>query len=343
MAGVVNLIDNLSQGKSQKTVVQAFKDGELKTGDYVNYQNPVGSQYTSPAEKNGVADQNFTVDTTTQWRVLGLSEDGKNLLLTTADPIKRGEVANSNIGNNITDSDIEEMKENYYYYLGGAKGAFYGADNKEGEGELDRICSIYRNDLAEEARSITINDINSLLNLIVKYDNPNAGVYKKEDINYSENFDAGSILEFMESHVYNENDETPEKALGKGTVPVGKIETGNSYYYFTNEMNYTIGISKEIDDLLFDGTESFNKNYWLASIGIETDYDYVDFGLGSVVDGKVQNGYDSFLFRSNGHDSQRQYGVRPVISLKSEITVNQLKVISGSKGEDWGESSGGPE
>ena len=141
----------------------------------------------------------------------------------------------------------------------------------------------------------------------------------------------------------NENDETPEKALGKGTVPVGKIETGNSYYYFTNEMNYTIGISKEIDDLLFDGTESFNKNYWLASIGIETDYDYVDFGLGSVVDGNVQNGYDSFLFRSNGHDSQRQYGVRPVISLKSEITVNQLKVISGSKGEDWGESSGGPE
>ena len=72
-----------------KTVVQAFKDGELKIGDYVNYQNPTSGDYISYANKNGVADQHFSVDQTTQWIVLGLSEDGQHLLLTTSSPIKR--------------------------------------------------------------------------------------------------------------------------------------------------------------------------------------------------------------------------------------------------------------
>ena len=113
MNSVVDLIDNLNQ----KTIVQAFKDGEIKMGDYVDYQNPRTGEYTSPAERNGIADQNFTVDETTQWRVLGLSEDGNNLLLVAADPIKRGQVANPNTGNGYSNSDVEDIQNDYYYYL----------------------------------------------------------------------------------------------------------------------------------------------------------------------------------------------------------------------------------
>lgn len=33
-------------------------------------------------------------------------------------------------------------------------------------------------------------------------------------------------------------------------------------------------------------------------------------------------------------------GVRPVVSLESDVKVSQLKVISGSRGEDWGSGGG---
>ena len=190
----LNSVAEYLDGITEETVVEAYKAGKIKMGDYVNYQNPERGEYTSAKEKNGVADQKYTVDSSTQWRVLGLSEDGKHLLLTTADPIKRGEVSNPNTENGYTEEDVTDMNSDYYLYIYGAEGAYYAVDNNEGEGELDKICAIYKNDLAEEARSMKTEDINNLLNLTVKYENPNAGVYKKEDTSYENNFDNYGIL-----------------------------------------------------------------------------------------------------------------------------------------------------
>ena len=323
MAGVVNLIDNLSQGKSQKTVVQAFKDGELKTGDYVNYQNPVGSQYTSPAERNGVADQNFTVDLTTQWRILGLSEDGNHLLLTTAEPIQRKDVANPNTGNSFDESFIDYMSEDNGYYLYGAEGAYYATDNKEGDGELDRICSIYANDLAEEARSMTIEDINNLLGLTVKYDNPNAGVYKKNDTSYTKNFDVVGLL--GQTYTYKEGDQTPSSFLGKEQINVGDIEKETAYGYgLVNDagLNEEIGITQLIYDLLFDGTGE--ERYWLASYGVGEYNDELIAGPGGINPYTCASGCWADMFISNNVENGGSLGVRPVISLKPDVTVDEL-------------------
>ena len=101
-----------------------------------------------------MADQNFTVDTNMQWRVLGLSEDGNHLLLVSNSPMKRGDVSNPNTENGFSGVE-EDISKDYYFYMYGAEGAYYCVDNEQGEGELDNISAIYKNDLAEEVRSMT--------------------------------------------------------------------------------------------------------------------------------------------------------------------------------------------
>ena len=56
-----------------KTLVQAFIDGDIKVGDYLNYSDYVNAtnSYTSVTDENGWADQTYSVDTEAQWRVLG--------------------------------------------------------------------------------------------------------------------------------------------------------------------------------------------------------------------------------------------------------------------------------
>lgn len=342
MNSVVNFMDNLNQ----KTVVQAFKDGEIKIGEYVNYQNPTTGEYTSTAEKNGIADQNFTVDSATQWRVLGLSEDGNHLLLVAADPIKRGEVANANTGNGFSNSDVEDMQNDYYYYLYGAEGAYYVTDNAEGEGELDRICSIYKNDLADEVRSMKTEDINNLLDLVVIYEGDmqverdapieQGGVYKRDDTNYSKNFDEGGVL--GRTYTYQEGKQTPASNLGKEEINAGHIEKGTAYYYpYGDESspNSEIGIDSAMYEMLFKGTEDYdNKPYWLASSGVHVLSSRADFGPGAAGGGDVACG-GSVLFGSDGDEYDFGLGVLPVVSLKSGVKVNQIKVISGSRGENW--------
>ena len=54
-----------------KRLVDAFKDGELQVGDYVNYTPIAGTQYPSGTNENGWAEQTYTVDSEIKWRVLG--------------------------------------------------------------------------------------------------------------------------------------------------------------------------------------------------------------------------------------------------------------------------------
>lgn len=70
-----------------KTLYQALKDGEIQIGNYVNYTPDAGKTYTSNTSENGWTDQTYTVDTSTQWRILGT--EGESVLLVSADPIKK--------------------------------------------------------------------------------------------------------------------------------------------------------------------------------------------------------------------------------------------------------------
>ena len=263
-------------GTSQST---AKTVGELKIGDYVNYQNPTSGDYISYANKNGVADQHFSVDQTTQWIVLGLSEDGQHLLLTTSSPIKRGTAQNPYGENGVDSNDITEMNKDYYYYMYGAEGAYYATDNEQGEGELDNISAIYKNDLAEEARSMTAEDINNLLDLTVVYEGSNAGVYKKSDTSYTTNYDNGGVLGetyvYRHSNIYGEEDQIPETSLGLkeiSEIPTDYYEAGingTAYGYYvgssSSNINTEIGVTQEMYNAIFKDTAVYDsKTYWLC-------------------------------------------------------------------------------
>ena len=296
-----------------------------------------------------MADQNFTVDTNMQWRVLGLSEDGNHLLLVSNSPMKRGDVSNPNTENGFSGVE-EDISKDYYFYMYGAEGAYYCVDNEQGEGELDNISAIYKNDLAEEVRSMTTEDINNLLGLTVVETGVNAGVYKKEDTSYANNVDVGGFLGktyvYRHSNGSGEEDQIPETALGLKEISEIPEEyyttgiTGTSYGYAygsASAPNSEIGVTKTIYNMLFKGTEDYDeKPYWLASLGVFVDSSGAAFGPGAVYVGIIYRGFD--LFYSGGRELNFGFAVRPVVSLKSGVTVDDIQVISGTEDtETWPE------
>ena len=332
----LGLAFDYQSGTSQstaKTVVQAYKDGELKIGDYVNYQNPTSGEYISYANKNGVADQHFSVDQSTQWIVLGLSEDGEHLLLTTSSPIKRGLAENPYTKNRMTEKTTNAMNTDYYYYLYGAEGAYYATANEQGEGELDKICAIYKNDLADESRSMTAEDINNLLGLIVVEKDGYGGVFKKEDINHENNFTDSSYI--GKKYQLNNKDQIPETALGLKEVS----EIPQEYYndgikgtaYAYNYRNSNLEITNEMYSVFFKDAGQ-TKHYWLASEGITVGSFLAYWGIGEVFDAVDISGN---LFYTDGDTGGTGNGVRPIVSIKSNITVEQLQKITGTEDESW--------
>ena len=130
--------------KEAKTIVEAFKEGEIEVGDYVNYKNPSSGIATVGQEETGYSkEQTYKVDGKTTWRVLGLDEEGDNLLLISGSPIKRDKTT--------------EPERGPYLALGGAEAWFNCKET------LDKICTIYKNDLADEVRSMTIEDVTRAL------------------------------------------------------------------------------------------------------------------------------------------------------------------------------------
>lgn len=143
-----------------KTLVEAYDAGELKIGDYVNYKPIAGNSYTSITNENGWADQTYTVDTSTTWRVLG--KEDNHILLISGSPIKK----------NMNASLTNDWDKDPYLYMKGA----YSYVNCETM--LKNICAIYSNNYGT-ARSITIEDVNKACGVKVEGNT----VYLESDAN----------------------------------------------------------------------------------------------------------------------------------------------------------------
>ncbi len=320
---------------------------ELKIGDYVNYdptnggaitdttENGINYSYKSPAgtvnsdtgedgtmnRGNGYRDQYFSVATNTNgWRVLGIDEDTDEILLISADIV--GPVSGG-----------EQFEGQTYFYLRGQTGYQYGAD------ELNNICAIYgKGTGASGARSINVDDINK----ITGYDPNNTGDGKPyEDgqlweygnqVTYTNN---GSSIGYIgtngissQTSTYNSfryYDERNQlwKTLAN-TEDITLRSTAYSYYpnTLTTSESGTAGIDTDSPEyeMLFERTSS-GQNYWLASLFISTDVGSASIGLHHVMYGSV----DSYrLFSSDGYIANRaRYGVRPVVSLESDISITE--------------------
>lgn len=109
------------------------------------------------------------------------------------------------------------------------------------------------------------------------------------------------------------------------------------YQYISSNV---VDQNSKLYDILFKGTtteENNAKAYWLASPGVYVDgASCCNFGPGAVSAGSAGAGYG--LFVSDGHSFEKWLAVRPVVYLKSNITVDELTINENGSEEIWNTS-----
>ena len=328
-----------SGGYTQTGDTITSPDGKtMKVGDYVNYDptleaNASDLTYTSTADKTGTnSDQEFNATTYKSagygWRILGVS-NGK-IRLISEEFIGPGKDKEIYIGSRT------------YYNLKGQKGYINGIE------ELNKISAIFGHGKgAEGAKSITVEDINEITGY-----NPETAKYHKgyfseygnkvtytrgEGTALSSSATNGKTWSGTQS-TFNYYDKTNKtfKALTSGSTEI----TSTYYYYHPTTLNserakptqgvdengvyntvyqmlfgkYTIDNNSYSRSFTGTGTEPY---YWLASDYVLVD-NYVYWGLRLVYNGCVGS---SSLYFSYGNESSNSHGVRPVVSLKSDISL----------------------
>ena len=296
-----------------KTLVQAFKDNEIKVGDYLNYNDYVDESktYTTATNENGWADQKYTATKNTYWQVLGLDSTGEKLMLISQSPIKK---------EMKTDDTAENWEKSPYLIL---KGAYGYVNCKQ---ILNNVSGIYSTSLGT-AQSLTAEEINRLIGVTVDYKNKT--VYANSDPNT--NIDNARVL--GNQYTYTAKDYTPESYINSKTNATAGTKTDPATAYGYQWGNLTI--EDTLKTILFNGTTSdanFAKSYWLASPAVVASSHGADFGPGFVNYGGVNAG--NGLFGSTGGWYADSFGVRPVVYLESNITVEDLHKIDGQE-EDW--------
>ena len=329
-----------------KTLVQAFKDGEIQVGDYLNYNDYVDESktYTTKTNENGWADQKYTATKDTYWQVLGLDETGEKLMLISQSPIKKEMKQKDQTGQEVGRAKIRlasiENAVKLVASSGGSstidwettpylvlKGAYSYVNCKQ---ILNNISGIYSTSLGK-AESLTAEEINRLIGVTVDYTNKK--VYANSDP--STNIDEVGVL--GNQYTYKETDYTPESYINsKANATAGtKTDPATAYGYQWGNLT----INDTLKTILFNGTTrdaNFAKSYWLASPAVGADSDGADFGPGDVAYGGVDAG--GGLFGSGGRWFAASFGVRPVVYLESNITVEDLHKIDGQE-EDWSADS----
>ena len=296
-----------------KTLVQAFKDGEIKVGDYLNYNDYVDESKTctTKANENGWADQTYTATKNTYWQVLGLDETGEKLMLISQSPIKKGMK---------TDTTAENWEKSPYLVL---KGAYSYVNCKT---ILNNISGIYSTSLGT-AQSLTTEEINRLIGVTVDYTNKK--VYANTDSNT--NIDTLGVL--GNQYTYKSSDYTPESYINNKTNATEGTKTDPATGYSYKWGN--LAIDDTLKTILFSGTTSDEgkaKSYWLASPAVLAVSNVAGFGPGAVNNGRIGAGGE--LFGSNGDWVAGGLGVRPIVYLNSNITIEDLHVIDGQE-DDW--------
>ena len=323
------IYDSLPGGSWEELEDGSITNGKIKVqvGDYVNYPNPTTVQvtgtgysqtgYTSYGSQTGMStadgytatiDQTYTLNSSTKWRVLGLSEDGNKLLLTTEEPLQRD-----------YDSSATVSESNSpYFYLRGAKGCAY----EYGLKELNKICAMYKNKYADEVRSLTIDDINRLCKVTV--DVANGKVTKEGDTttNINKWGNIGTTYTYPTSG-YPTQYKSPEDYLaGKKVTTLNSFsKTSDAYYYVGSD---AIDSTSALYDILFAGTGQTDgdyRYYWLASRAVYVSSDFCYWGPGDVHYGEAGSGSSNRVFDSYGGLNSDHHAVRPVATLKSNVEL----------------------
>ena len=284
----------------------------LHIGDYVDYKNPTsGSKRANATDTGYDTDQIYEASKNQlNWRVLGKDSATGGIKLISGRPMKSN--------NSETDP---------YLYLYGAKGYI------NSEIVLNDLCSMYTTEYGT-ARSVNQKDIDEITGVTTDE--------KIKEVNmdvYYGNKQYGEAYSF-------DNQYTPQSWLnGKQQTTVSG--TVNGYYYSINSKveddapSVTLSNTR-IYNMLFNNVEiRQGAAYWLASRGVNANSDDAYVGPGMVVAGDgVADAGTNGLFDSGGGEDGGWAGVRPVVSLKSNITENEVPKIANKTEETWNFSGG---
>ena len=276
----------------------------LHIGDYVNY-NPLNFKEgtlekdktaSSSADENGSKDQTFSINTDTKWRVLGEDDYGQ-ILIVSADPVKK---------------DMGDTN-NPYFYLYGAKGYI------NAEKELEKISKIYGHGVgATGARSLKIEDVNKICGVTVE--------------RYGLTPDVDELGDFGTTKSYTNQYASPEDYLAGKTSNFSK--TSNACYYKGNNSLLNTATNTRAYETIFFKKQTRKYN-WLASRSVHVNSDGARFCVGCVSYGAVSNKSSFGMFFSVGSEYSNGYAVRPVVSLKSDVTTDIIPKIADQEEQDW--------
>ena len=240
--------------------------------------------------------QTISADSDTRWVVFGYEDNDKDglnevLLLTTVHPTT-----------------------NKIYFYGAA------AYNNAVE-EINRMCKeLY----GTNARGMTIEDVNRALGYT-----PAGGMYALNDTDHTTNTTGNLTTKLKDlgdlwTSIKNNNDTYYSGKYYDPSHPEGISDSGvalgeyllDGYWYRTDDLSSNIADSAKA--MIF-GSSKRNYGYWLASRGVFADSDCAYFGPGFVDYGDASS--YGYLFASDGYAGYRGFGLRPLVSLTSEIPV----------------------
>ena len=285
-------------------------------------------------EGNGYGAQEYSNKATTNgWRILGVDEKTGELLIISADPVK--------------------TTGNADFYLRGIAGYNYG------ESELNKVCSIFGSGYgATGARSVNVDDVNK----ITGYNPNNEGKYDPEQKTTGTKYSVGQPYEYGNKTTYtwtstanqiswsgsntksgtgsNSNyatygfnwydigSKTWKNSMQDTTNPADITTlTSTRYYYYPDSLKTSSGAGEglrttsEEYKTLFMNKAGSKVSYWLASSCVYTDSNFAGFGVRCVYSSGYVN--YSILYDSYGYVYSPSFGVRPVVSLKSDIQLGE--------------------
>ena len=282
----------------------------LHIGDYVDYKAPTTGSHKVGTDKSGVDyEQIYNVaDNPLKWRVLGVDEETGGLKLIADSPAKQSE---------------ETGNGNPYFDIKGAEAYVYAPD------EMDAIGALFKNDDAVKGRSVNIDDINQALGMT------------SDDQIIAKNFLAmQGAIQYKGTYGPFENQYTPESYLNGKTKTTVKDNVSAYAFFIGNEAGQVSVNNERLKEMLFDNVElGKGKAYWVAGRGACANVvnDFASFGPDAVFEdeGIVYAGFGYFTFLSYGDEVARGLAVRPVVSLKSEISEEQVPKIEDKVEEEW--------
>ena len=317
-------IYQIANEKAGKTLVEMYNqaqkdnctnsDGSCKKaehlhiGDYVDYNPLKFKEGTVDLDKtaSSLADENGYSDQTfsinTDTKWRVLGEDDRGqILIVSADPVKK---------------DMGETN-NPYFYLKGAKGYI------NAETALERISKIYGHGVgATGARSLKIEDVNKICGVTVGSNGLTPAVDELDNFGITQS--------------YTDQYASPEDYLAKTKSNFSK--TSNAYRYEGNNSLLKTATNTRAYETIFFKNQAKKWN-WLASRSVGVDSGYACFCVGYVGGGFA--GMDFGVFYSDGYGSELCSAVRPVVSLKSDVTTDTIPKIADQKEQDWPGFSGG--